>query len=235
MLFVCSMVPFLLPVVESIESPPAETRPAEERVAPKLDAVTAPRRPHDAMFPGHGHVSTTVSSGFPFVAMGELAVGIGDRVALGAVGGTTPDMPVFGARPRVAIFDTGHVRGVLDTWLYYYPSTRDGGSAWVLTRPAFVVQYAWDSGVRLGAGAGVIAASSLAELRGERVRSTYGSTELSAGVFETAHVTLAVPISEQTSLHVDGALVFHDFEVAGDEWIGVFPFLASAGITTNIL
>ncbi len=221
------MFPFTIPAVDTTDAVAAEVRPAEEAPGPVA-------RPHDAMFPGSLHVSTSVSGGFPFVAQGEVALGLGDRFAIGAVGGTTPDMPVFGARPRVSVFDTGHVRGVLDTWLYYYPSTSDGGSPWVLARPAFVVQYAWDSGVRLGAGVGMIAASSIAELRGEKVRNTYGRTELTSGIFETAHVTFALPVAKSTSLTAEGVLVFHDFAVAGKEWVGVLPFVAEIGITTNI-
>lgn len=228
------MVPFVLPILESLpeQAPSREVeRPAE--VAPASE-VERPRL-HDALFPGGGHLGMTVASGLPFVAIGELALGIGDRVAIGAIGGATPDVPGFGLRPRVSVFDTGTVRGVLVAPSLYYPTTAGGGSPWLLTRPAFVVEHRWASGVRLGGGVGMVAASSIAELAGEPRRSTYAAKEIQAGLWQTLNVTLSVPVASKTSLFAESALIFHGARLAGDEWVGVLPFMVAGGITTDVL
>lgn len=203
----------------------AEVAPAPEAPRPSL---------HDALFPGGGHVSGSVGSGFPLVVIGELAIGIGDRVGLGVIAGATPDIPAFGVRPRVAVFDTGRVRGVLVAPSFYYPSTAEKGSPWLLTRPAFVVEHEWSSGTRLGGGVGMVAASSVAELGGEKRRSTYSSTELESGIWETVNVTFSTPIADKTSLFVESALVFHGARLAGKEWVGVVPFILAWGFTSNL-
>src|SRR5207244_10386209 len=82
-----------------------------------------PARPHDALFPGHGRVQTSLATGVPFLAMGEISVGIGDRFALGALGGATPNVPGFGIRPRAVVLEIGSWRGVLATPVLYYPFT----------------------------------------------------------------------------------------------------------------
>ncbi len=221
------MVP-ILPVVHvptEIPEPAAEVTPAAEEPRPRL---------HDALFPGGGHVSMSVASGLPFVAIGEIAIGIGDTFAIGALGGATPDVPGFGIRPRVSLFDTGVVRGVVVAPSLYYPSTAEGGSPWLLTRPAFVVEHQWKRGTRLGGGIGMVAASSFAELAGHKRRSTYTTKELEAGVWETVNATFATPLGERTSFFVETALVFHGARLAGEEWVGVLPFMLAWGVTSDL-
>lgn len=225
------MVPFLLPVLDvpgpsahDPADPPAEVRAAE---SPSTPAHPRPRL-HDALFPGGGRVNLSLASGLPFVAVSEIAVGVGDRFAFGALGGATPEVPGFGVRPRLAVFDSGRFRGVLAVPALYYPFTTDGGSPWVLARPTFVLEHAWDSGVRLGGGMAAIAATST-----DHRKPGYGSHNIKDGIWNTVNVTFAMPVAEKTSLFAEGALVMSGVRIA-EEWAGVVPFTFAAGVATRL-
>src|SRR5688572_5933359 len=91
----------------------ADLLPSAAEVRPAEAEAPAVRRVHDPSFPGGGHLSTSLATGVPFPALGEVALGIGDRFAVGVIGGATPKVPGFGIRPRLALFDTGRVRGIV--------------------------------------------------------------------------------------------------------------------------
>lgn len=193
------------------------------------------RRPgHQTLcIPGGGRVSTSVATGVPFLAMGELAVGVGERFAIGALGGATPNVPGFGVRPRAALIDTGALRLVISVPSLYYPFTNDAsGSPWVLTRPSAVLEGRFASGLRIGGGLGVVAAASTDRLRGVR-RGGYGGA-FDAGVWNTVHLTVSGPVSSRAALFAEGALVLSGLRLAGDDWVGGPPVIASVGVTTDL-
>lgn len=203
----------------------ASDRPAEAPVS---------SRRHDPLFPGHGGISTSLATGVPFLAMGELSVGIGDRFALGAIGGATPNVPGFGIRPRAVVLEIGSWRGVLATPVLYYPFTSArSGSAWFLTRPSLVVEHRFESGVRVGAGAGIVAAASLDRLTG-RDRAPGYTGGMDSAVWNTFNASISLPVGESTSVFADGALVMNGLRIAGDDWVGGPPFTVSLGVATNL-
>lgn len=221
-------VPFFDVGAADLPSPPAEVRPAEAE-------APAAARVHDPAFPGGGHVSTSLATGVPFPALGEVALGIGDRFAIGVIGGATPKVPGFGIRPRLALFDTGRVRGIVAAPSLYYPFTDDaGGNPWVLTRPSFVVEHRWRSGVRLGGGMGFVAAASTAYFAGDKKAPGYGEQGFESGLWNTVNVTFSAPVSRTASVFAEGALVMRGIRLAGDEWVGGVPFTVALGVATDV-
>lgn len=223
------MVPFLLPLVDvpapdarALAEPPAEVRPAETAPPP---AEARPKR-HDPFFPGGGHANLSLSSGLPFLAMGEVAFGLGDRFAIGAVGAATQGPAGFGVNPRVALFDTGRFRGVVMAPSLYYPFAPEGGSPWVLTRPRFVLEHAWAFGLRVGGGLGAVATTST-----DRRPAGYGEKNVATGIWNSFDATVAMPLGERTSLFAEGTLVMNGLRVADDS---VVPYAFAAGVATKL-
>lgn len=209
---------------------PSTDRPSADRAA----TAPLPRRHHDALFPGHGRVSTGLATGVPFLAMGELSVGIGDRFALGAIGGATPNVPGFGIRPRAVVIEIGSWRSVVAAPVLYYPFTSSrSGSAWFLTRPSVIVEHQFANGVRVGGGAGIVAAASLDRLTG-RDRPAGYSGGMDSAIWNTFNANVSVPVSASTSFFADAALVMNGIRVASDDWVGGPPFIVSLGVTTNL-
>ena len=203
-------------------------------VAEDRPAATPPARAHDHLFPGHGRISTSLATGVPFLAMGELSVGMSDRFALGAIGGATPNVPGFGIRPRAVVVEVGSWRGVVAAPVLYYPFTSNrSGSAWFLTRPSVVVEHQFANGVRVGGGAGIVAAASLDRIVGRERPAGY-TGGMDSAVWNTFNATVAVPIGASTSLFADAALIMKGVRVAGDDWVGGPPFIVSLGVATNL-
>ena len=125
------------------------------------EPAEAPPRRDNPLFPGRGRVETSVATGVPFLAMAEVAIGVTNRFTVGAIGGATPNVPGFGVRPRVSVLEIGAWRAVLAAPVLYYPFTdARGGAPWFLTRPSLVAEHAFENGVRVGGGVGVVAAAS---------------------------------------------------------------------------
>lgn len=220
---------------DSVPATTVEVVEAAEVGAPdRPNAAPPPVRRADPLFPGHGRISTSLATGVPFLAMGELSVGIGDRFALGAIGGATPNVPGFGIRPRAVVLEIGSWRGVLATPVLYYPFTSArSGSAWFLTRPSLVVEHRFENGVRVGAGAGIVAAASLDRLTG-RDRAPGYTGGMDSAVWNTFNANVSLPVGESTSVFADGALVMNGLRLAGDDWVGGPPFTISLGVATNL-
>src|SRR3954454_11982914 len=98
----------------------AETALAAPEVDHAATSSHATAQPSDYLFPGAGHASATMSTGVPFLAIGELAYGITDRFAVGAIGGITPSVVGVGVRPRFSLVQSGAWRAVLVVPTLYY-------------------------------------------------------------------------------------------------------------------
>src|SRR5688572_14397259 len=53
---------------------------------------------------GRGRV--TVATGIPYVAIGEYAYGVSDRVTVGFMTGVTPHIPGYGVRARAVLLES---------------------------------------------------------------------------------------------------------------------------------
>src|SRR5687767_14220218 len=90
---------------------------------------------HGQVNPAYHHVlnhkgqsRVTVSTGIPYIAIGEYAYGVSDRVTIGVLGGVTPSIPGFGVRARAVLYETAdRFRIYFCTPVLYYPKTNGLG------------------------------------------------------------------------------------------------------------
>ena len=209
--------------------PPDTARSTYVETAPAADETP---HHHDPLF-GDG-ASVSLTTGVPFIGMGEVAWGFGDRFTLGALIGLTPNVLGVGARPRVVVVQSSSGRDRLQVVMpiLYYPQTSDG-SPWMLTRPMVGWSHGWDSGVRFGVGVGIIAATSV----GKEAHTYAGTNVASSGVawWNTVGVDCTVPVGRDVSLFGEATLVMKGARLAGPDWVGGPPFTLSLGVSFGLL
>jgi hypothetical protein len=190
----------------------------------------------DYLFAPAGTFSITLASGIPLLGIGELTYSPTDRFAMGAVVAGTPDLPgvqgtaAIGLRPRGVVLVEGSWRSVLVVPVLYYPKVLGFGDRdpWVLTRPTLTLEKTFVSGVRLSAGVGLIAAACTESLFTLGLEHT-----VMGGVWSTASLGGAVPISAHTSLFGEASLIMRGIVPASD-WLGGAPIVALVGIATSL-
>lgn len=193
----------------------------------------------DYLFPGRGNLSASLATGVPFLGIGELAYGIGDGFALGAMAAATPDIgsvqgtTAFGLRPRGVVYRRGPWRSEVVVPVLYYPSIDGFGATrdpWVLARPEVALERLLASGARVNLGLGIIAAACTESLVtfGERHSAT-----VMGGVWESVRLGAAVPLSGRASLFGEASLVLRGALPARD-WIGVAPAVAVLGVSWRL-
>jgi hypothetical protein len=208
--------------------------------APTRDAATADastRAPaHDYLMPRAGDFSATFASGVPFLGLGEIAYGPTDRFAIGALAGATPDLPkvsgtaAIGLRPRGIVWKSGAWRSTLTAPVLYYPELQGFGARepWVLARPTIGLEREIGSGARVNVTVGAIAAACT-----ESIVTLGKEHTMEGGVWNTAGVGGALPLTANTSVFAEGSLVMRGVVPAPD-WIGGSPVVAFAGVTTRL-
>jgi hypothetical protein len=199
--------------------------------------VTAKAEYNDFLFPHAGEVSLTGSTGIPFAALGEIGVGITDRIAVGALaaGGPFAGGVVFGIYPRFDVVHVGPMRLVLESAALWYPAL-NGADNWFLVRPMMRVE-GHTGRVRIHGSAGAI----VAKMAGEPVQgpiAPYGGNGLPSGVQQGAAWNtwgggIAVALSKRTSVFAEGFVLCRGFELAGTEWFQV-PFDSFVGVSTTL-
>jgi hypothetical protein len=188
----------------------------------------------DYLFAQRGQWSGTLATGLPFLGVGEIAYGASDRFAIGGMAAATPDLGnirgtiTAGVRPRGVIFASGAWRSTLVVPVLYYPQVKGFGDEepWMLVRPALNLERELPSGARVNAGVGLIAAActeSLLTLGKERT--------MMGGVWNTASIGGAAPVSARTNLFGEGSAIL-DGVVPAHHWIGGAPVVALAGVST---
>jgi hypothetical protein len=98
----------------------------------------------------------------------------------------------------------------------------------MLVRPTVALERELPSGARASVALGVIGAAgldSLLSLGKERV--------MMGGVWETAGVGGALPVSSRTSVFAEASLIMNGVAPARD-WIGGFPAVGFAGVATML-
>jgi hypothetical protein len=187
-------------------------------------------RADDYLFPARGRFSAALSTGIPFIALGEVAYGIGDGFAVGLLAGTTPIIPGVGLRPRGVLAKTGPIRVDLTVPILYYPPTRSD-EAWILVMPTLQVEVVFTRGAVVKIGAGAVGAAYvdwLTSLGRDRGSGRVG------GVWDTLEVGGALPLSSKTTLFGEATGVFQGYKPAGREWIGGPPVVIALGVTTAL-
>jgi hypothetical protein len=197
--------------------------------APRLDDSARQQHDGDALrgdrfFPGAGHVSLSASTGVPFLALGEVALGASDGFTVSAIGGVADPTPRVeygvGGRIESSIFRAGRI-GLVFTLpvLYYPPSAKRSGEAWVLTNPALLVQGAlpW-AGLHVYGGVGFLAASCTDGLLAHFDAGASGAGDARApmvdGAWNTFHAGASIPTSASTALLLDGTLIMSGFTLS---------------------
>jgi hypothetical protein len=204
-----------------------------------------PRRRPDALFPEPGKLSLSLATGIPFLAMTELAAGVHERFAVGALAGIAmsgdgpPNNVGFGVRPRVDVWDGGAWRVTATAPTLYYPKAT---SSWFLTRPSAQLERRFDDGSGVFGGLGVVAVISQDALTGKSREGEpvlpYGGTpskkagEASNGIWNTVHLGGAIAVSPRTHLIGEGALILRGLSLPGQEWVGGVPFTINLGVAT---
>lgn len=206
----------------------------------EVNASVAPSEPAstDPAFAPSGHAMVSVATGLPYLAIGEVAYGVGSRFTVGVLGGITPTTEGGGVRIRGVLLDFGVDRLVAQLPLLYYPPTRGfltvtsgmGEDAWFLVMPELQWEHRFGNGTRLHAGVGV-AATSCADGLAAFLQRDIGFAQLQrmGDVWPTFKVGGSMPLSHATSLFADVALV-PDGLVYGKPWIVGVPLVATVGM-----
>lgn len=195
----------------------------------------------DALFPGAGRASLAISTGVPFLAMGELGYGVTSHFAVGLLAGVTPKVSGFGLRPRVELPLSDHLSLLgMASALYYPPSSMS--REWLLARPSALLErrFAWGN---LALGSGIVAAATTDALFGAADESHVASSpypsstprRFDSGVWLTANAIGSVRLARNTHGFVDGAFVFNrSLELATRDWIGGPPLIVFLGVETAL-
>ncbi|HEY3817725.1 MAG TPA: hypothetical protein VGL81_11165 [Polyangiaceae bacterium] len=218
-------------VLLAIPGLPAVAR-ADEPDAPK------PARTYDYLFPGGGNAQITAATGLPYAALGEISVGVGDRLAVGALVAGGPFLGGFatGINPRVDALHAGAMRVVLEAPVIWYPGLQNDDN-WMLVRP--MVRVEGNTGrLRVHGSVGAMWASMLGASPVSGPITPYGGAGLPSGVqqgsvWSTAGAGAALAVSPRTAVFTEGFLIMRGVDLAGPEWFAL-PFAAFAGVSTTL-
>lgn len=204
----------------------------------------APRSAHaatttDSWLPGANRVGAIVATGIPFLVTGELSLGVTDYAAVGVLGGATPTVSGFGARPRGAIPFGEQLRLLLSAPVIYYPQHSDG-PAWWLMRPSAALEWRATDSFRLGAGGGAVGIATHDALfggaPGNTTSSAYGRQfhNRPTDLWWTLNALASLSVSERSQLFVDVTCVFRGYKPVERDWIGKLPALFFVGVSTAL-
>jgi hypothetical protein len=199
----------------------------------------------DPLFPGALRGAVAVASGVPFVAMGELSLGLSDRFSLGALFGATPVVYALGGRPRVLLLDRPRFRVSIVAPFLYYPEQRNVQAPWLLARPSLQFAPRISQKLSLFGGVGLVAAATMARLARERGVEDYSDgaggfrgyetgRPFTAGIWWTLSAGGVISLGERCALFGDVALVFEKLGLASSAWVGGPPVMATLGLSTRI-
>ena len=202
------------------------------------DAARPETKLADYYFPGSGKIAVTASTGFPFMAGGEVAVGLGSRFAIGAraAGGPFPGSIVFSLAPRVDLVHLGPMRLVLDSPMLWYPGITTGDN-WFIWRPSLRIE-GLAGRVRVHGSVGAIVAWMAGSASSGPIAPYGGGDGLPSGVQQGSAwnewaAGVAVALSARTSIFLDAFAITRGFEAAGAEWFHL-PAGGNFGITTTL-
>lgn len=193
----------------------------------------------DSWLPGSNQVGATLATGIPFLVTGELSLGVTDHAAIGLLGGATPTVSGFGARPRGAIPFNDRWRLLLSAPVLYYPRHSDG-PAWWLTRPSAALEWRPSDAWRVAAGAGLVAIATQDALfggaPGDTTSSAYGRQfhDRRTDAWWTLNALASCAVSEKTQVFADGTGVFRGYLPVRRAWIGKLPLLFFIGVSTTL-
>lgn len=202
-----------------------------------LQTQAAPRT--DSWLPGSNQVNATLATGIPFLITGELSLGVTDHAAIGVLGGATPTVSGFGARPRGAVPFSDRLRLLLSAPFIYYPRHSDG-PAWWLMRPSAALEWRPSDSWRVGAGGGAVGIATHDMLfggdQGDTTSSAYGRQfhNRRTDLWWTLNALASLAVTEKSQLFADFTCVFRDYAPVTRDWIGKVPVLFFVGVSTQL-
>jgi hypothetical protein len=185
---------------------------------------------NDSWLPGANRVGATLATGIPFLVTGELSLGVTDHAAIGVLGGATPTVSGFGARPRGAVPLGERSRLLLSAPFIYYPQHSDG-PAWWLIRPSGALEWRASEQWSLGAGAGVIGIATNDVLfggdPGDTTTSAYGRQfhNRRTDLWWTLNALASFAISDKSRILADATCIFRDYTPARSTWVSSVAWL----------
>jgi hypothetical protein len=243
---------FLFPVTSRASEAPApgeasSTPPAGDVRPASTAEVPPPASPYGAngdLFPTPGHPSLSAATGLPFLAIGEVGIGITQGLAVGVIGGVTPSVLTAGIRPRFRVRVSEHYALMLSVPMLWYPKASApgpgnvGSTAWVLARPELMLDVSPDPRWHVAGGVGLIAAASTLAL-GNKLRGrefavpAYGDSMdtrvgFAGGIWDTLCMHASYALDPPTHIFAEGSLVFSGIALADN--VGGPPVVVTAGM-----
>jgi hypothetical protein len=224
----------------------APTARADETSPPTLPAppASSPYGPNGDLFPTPGRPSLSAATGLPFLAIGEIGMGVTQGVAVGVIGGVTPSVLTAGIRPRFLVRASERFAVMLSIPMLWYPSASAPGpgnvgtTSWVLARPELMLDVTATPRLHVAGGAGIIAAASVLALENKvrgrdfAVPAYGGSTEdrvgFAGGIWNTLCAHASYALDPATHLFAEGSLVFSGVLLADN--VGGPPVVVTAGL-----
>jgi hypothetical protein len=218
-------------------------RAADPASTPDHPRAEAPVTSYGDLFPGAGHPTVSAATGLPFLAIGEVGIGVTNGFAIGVVGGITPSVLTAGIRPRLRLPTSRHTSLVLAAPILYYPKASApgpgniGSDSWVLTRTELLLDGELSDRWHLAGGMGFIAAASTTALgqlfqgREFAMPPYDGSTEskrgFAGGIWNTVCARTSYAMSPSSHLFAESSLVMAGFVPASG--VGGPPIVVTLG------
>ena len=179
--------------------------------------------PYDHVLNDQGASRLTVATGIPYLAIGEYAYGVSDRVTVGFLAGVTPSVEGYGVRVRTVLHqsDPGF-RIYFCTPVFFYPNASIGGhGAWWLARPNINFEWMTPQGFRYKVGGSLIGVVSQRELT--------GNAREAPQLWNAVHGGISFPVGAALTLQLEASLVLRGLKVAGPDWVGGPPVILVLG------
>jgi hypothetical protein len=172
----------------------------------------------------------TLATGIPYLAIGEYAYGISDRVTVGVMAGLTPTVQGYGVRGRAVLYERSNLRVYFCAPVLFYPRTSGlGGDPWWLTRPNINLEWITAAGLRYKIGGSLIAAASNYSLFGNA-----SVAKFPPGLWNAVHGGISIPLGSDVTFQLEGSLVLKGFRVAGKDWVGGPPVILVIGTSWTL-
>jgi len=178
---------------------------------------------YDHVLNDRGASRLTFATGIPYLAIGEYAYGISNRLTVGFMAGVTPSVEGYGIRVRTVLYqpDPGF-RIYFCTPVFFYPNASIGGhGAWWLARPNVNFEWMTPQGFRYKVGGSLIGVVSQRELSGDAREPPQ--------FWDAVHGGISFPVGAAVTLQAEASRVMKGLRVAGPDWVGGPPVILVLG------
>lgn len=178
---------------------------------------------YDHVLNDQGQSRFTLATGIPYLAIGEYAYGVSDRVTLGVLAGVTPTVEGYGIRARAVLYQPSlRFRVYFCTPVFFYPNSHiDGHGSWWLTRPNINFEWMTPGGLRYKVGGSAIAVVSQ--------RTLMGAASDPVRFWNAVHGGISFPMGPRATFQLESSLVMKGTRVAGSDWVGGPPVILVLG------